>query len=46
MYTIAEMLLELFKQLQANFLPEIEAVGRQYPSEPFLVPEKPLVLQY
>ena len=45
MYTIAEMLLELFKHLQANLQPEIQAVGRQYPSEPFLVPDKPLVLQ-
>lgn len=44
--TIAEMLIELFKYLQRNYQKEIEAVGRQYPSEPFLFTEKPLILRY
>jgi aspartyl-tRNA synthetase len=46
MQTIAGMMIELFQHLQAKFQPEIEAVRRQYPSEPFLFSQQPLVLQY
>ena len=46
MLTIARMLIQLFGHLRANFGPEIEAVRRQYPSEPFLCTEEPLVLQF
>jgi len=45
MLTIARMLIQLFGHLPANFGPEIEAVRRQYPSEPFPCTEEPLVLQ-
>ncbi|KAL3101995.1 hypothetical protein niasHS_003404 [Heterodera schachtii] len=44
--TIAEMFIDLFKYLQGNYIAEIEAVRRQYPAEPFLFTQSPLVLQY
>lgn len=46
MYTVADTMVEVFKYLQANLGSQIEAVRRQYASEPFLFNEKPLVLKY
>uniref|UniRef100_A0A1I8BCW8 Aspartate--tRNA ligase, cytoplasmic n=1 Tax=Meloidogyne hapla TaxID=6305 RepID=A0A1I8BCW8_MELHA len=46
MLTVAELMCEIFAHLQKNFQPEIEAVRKQYPSEPFIFTEKPLIIQY
>lgn len=45
MLTVAELMCEIFAHLQKNFQPEIEAVRKQYPSEPFIFTEKPLIIQ-
>lgn len=44
--TIGQMFLELFKYLQKNYEAEIETVRKQYPSEPFIFTEKPLILHF
>ncbi|KAI6225229.1 Aspartate--tRNA ligase, cytoplasmic [Aphelenchoides fujianensis] len=46
MYTVAGVMIDVFKYLQSKFQPEIEAVRRQYASEPFLFTDEPLVLKY
>lgn len=45
LYTIGELMIEIFHHLETNFKDEIETVRRQYPCEPFIFTEKPLVLQ-
>lgn len=44
--TIGSVLITIFKGLQRNYAAEIEAVGRQYPAEPFEFCEPALVLTY
>uniref|UniRef100_A0A915PHJ2 Aspartate--tRNA ligase, cytoplasmic n=1 Tax=Setaria digitata TaxID=48799 RepID=A0A915PHJ2_9BILA len=44
--TIGAVLIDIFKGLQAKFQHEIEAVGRQYPCEPFKFIEPALILKY
>jgi nondiscriminating aspartyl-tRNA synthetase len=44
--TIGELLIGIFKHLQKNYNDEIETVRKQYPSEPFIFNEKPLILHF
>ncbi|KAI1717612.1 tRNA synthetases class II (D, K and n) domain-containing protein [Ditylenchus destructor] len=44
--TIAGLMTEIFKFLQQNFQKEIETVAKQYPSEPFIFTEEPVILKY
>uniref|UniRef100_A0A0K0DKT1 Aspartate--tRNA ligase, cytoplasmic n=1 Tax=Angiostrongylus cantonensis TaxID=6313 RepID=A0A0K0DKT1_ANGCA len=44
--TIGSVLISVFKGLQSQYTAEIEAVGRQYPAEPFEFCEPALVLTY
>lgn len=44
--TIARLMIKIFKFLQANFTNEVKTVGNQYPSEPFLFTEEPIILSY
>ncbi|VDM54449.1 unnamed protein product [Angiostrongylus costaricensis] len=44
--TIGSVLISVFKGLQSQYADEIEAVGRQYPAEPFEFCEPALVLTY
>ncbi|KAI6215759.1 Aspartyl-tRNA synthetase [Aphelenchoides besseyi] len=46
MYTVAGVMIDVFKHLQSEYEDEINAVGRQYKSEPFLFTDEPLVLKY
>ncbi|KAI6188898.1 Aspartate--tRNA ligase, cytoplasmic [Aphelenchoides besseyi] len=46
MYTVAGVMIDVFKFLQSKYEEEIKAVGRQYKSEPFLFTDEPLVLKY
>uniref|UniRef100_A0A7E4UTF2 Aspartate--tRNA ligase, cytoplasmic n=1 Tax=Panagrellus redivivus TaxID=6233 RepID=A0A7E4UTF2_PANRE len=43
---IGGLLIDIFRHLQTNYGSEIEAVRKQYPSEPFLFTEKPLILHF
>uniref|UniRef100_A0A0N4ZA74 Aspartate--tRNA ligase, cytoplasmic n=1 Tax=Parastrongyloides trichosuri TaxID=131310 RepID=A0A0N4ZA74_PARTI len=43
---IGETLTGIFKKLQSHFQTEIEAVGKQYPAEPFKFSDKPLILTF
>ena len=45
MLIVAELMCEIFAHLQQNFQSEIEAVRRQYASEPFIFIQKPLIIQ-
>uniref|UniRef100_A0A7I4YEY4 Aspartate--tRNA ligase, cytoplasmic n=1 Tax=Haemonchus contortus TaxID=6289 RepID=A0A7I4YEY4_HAECO len=44
--TIGSVLISIFKGLKKDYAAEIEAVGRQYPAEPFEFCEPALVLKY
>ncbi|XP_003740658.1 aspartate--tRNA ligase, cytoplasmic [Galendromus occidentalis] len=44
--TIGHMFIDIFKGLERNYGAEIEAIRRQYPSEPFQFLEPSLVLKY
>ncbi|GMR43359.1 hypothetical protein PMAYCL1PPCAC_13554, partial [Pristionchus mayeri] len=46
MKTIGEVLIVIFKGLQAEYAHEIAAVGSQYPAEPFKFAEPALILKY
>lgn len=46
MNTVAKSMISVFKYLQANYQSEIEAVNKQYASEPFLFTDEPLVLRF
>lgn len=46
MNVIGQMFVEMFKGLQQRYATEIEAVGRQYPAEPFCFLEPSLVLEF
>ncbi|PAV65694.1 hypothetical protein WR25_17213 [Diploscapter pachys] len=46
MLTIGEVLIGIFKSLQAEFADEIAAVNQQYPAEPFKFVEPALVLKF
>jgi len=43
---IARLMNAIFKHLQENFAHEIETVGKQYPAEPFIFAEEPVILKY
>jgi nondiscriminating aspartyl-tRNA synthetase len=45
-HTIGELLIEIFHHLQVTYKEEIETVRKQYPCEPFIFTEKPLILEY
>ncbi|KAK6043569.1 hypothetical protein COOONC_18926, partial [Cooperia oncophora] len=44
--TIGAVLINIFKGLKRDYAAEIEAVGRQYPAEPFEFCEPALILKY
>lgn len=44
--TIGMLLINIFKYLQANYAKEIEIIGKQYPAEPFIFTEEPLILTF
>lgn len=44
--TIAEMFVDIFKGLRDLYQPEIDAINKQYPSEPFKFLEPSLRLEY
>jgi len=44
--TIGYLFIEMFKYLQEHYATEIATVCKQYPAEPFLFTEHPLILQY
>ncbi|GMR43285.1 hypothetical protein PMAYCL1PPCAC_13480 [Pristionchus mayeri] len=46
MKTIGEVLIGIFKGLQAEYAHEIAAVGSQYPAEPFKFAEPALILKH
>ncbi|KAJ2316188.1 aspartate--tRNA ligase dps1 [Coemansia sp. Cherry 401B] len=46
MYTIGDMFVYIFKNLEARWARELAIVRRQYPSEPIKFDEKPLRLEY
>ncbi|XP_056649128.1 aspartate--tRNA ligase, cytoplasmic [Diorhabda carinulata] len=46
MLTIGNLFTEIFKGLRDNFQREISIINQQYPSEPFVFLDPPLVLEY